>query len=54
MSQIYNIFEIYTTKSLENSINMLKSQFSCPIFLTIENRCPCGGFAKAKQTHTKS
>lgn len=32
MSQMYNIFEIYTTKSLENSINMLKSQFFCPIF----------------------
>ncbi len=54
MSQIYNIFEIYTTKSLENSINMLKSQFFCPIFLTIENRCLCGGFVKAKQMHTKS
>lgn len=54
MSQMYNTFEIYTTKSLENSINMLKNQFFCPILLTIENRCLCDDFAKTKQAHTKS
>ena len=54
MSQMYNIFKIYTTKSLENSINMLKNRFSCPVFLTIENRYLCDDFAKAKQTHTKN
>ena len=54
MSQMYNIFEIYTTKSLENSINMLKNQFFCSILLTIENRCLCDDFAKAKQTHTQN
>ena len=30
MSQMYNIFEICTTKSLENSINMLKKSIFLP------------------------